>query len=129
MNSKCRLNFKNYLHQLNLVLDFEIKKKKNSIYKFIKFFDFKKFNFKFLKKAYPKLFKNDFETLYKNLATQESYSFKCLEIIKRICPNQNDDEFDVSKNNENVEKNSKKLNKKKEKKKLNLLLNCLMKEK
>ena len=36
---------------------------------------------------------------------------------KRICPNQNDDEFEVSKNKENIEENSTKLNKKKRKKK------------
>ena len=93
----------------------------------LNFFDYKKLNFKLLKKNYPKLFKKDLETLYKNLASQENYSFKCLEIIKRICPNQNDDEFEVSKNNENIEENSTKLNKKKEKKKNNRLLNYLMK--
>ena len=114
----CRLNFKNYFHQLNLVLDFEIKKEEEILFtSLLNFFDCKKFNFKLLKKNYPKLFKNDLETLYKNLASQESYSFNCLEIIKRICPNQNDDEFEVSKNKENIEENSTKLNKKKERKK------------
>ena len=114
----CRLNFKNYFHQLNLVLDFEIKKEEEILFtSLLNFFDCKKFNFKLLKKNYPKLFKNDLETLYKNLASQESYSFNCLEIIKRICPNQNDDEFEVSKNKENIEENSTKLNKKKEREK------------
>ena len=114
----CRLNFKNYFDQLNLVLDFEIKKEEEILFtSLLNFFDCKKFNFKLLKKNYPKLFKNDLETLCKNLDSQEIYSFKCLEIIKRICPNQNDDEFEVSKNNENIEENSTKLNKKKEKKK------------
>ena len=112
------MNFKNYFDQLNLVLDFEIKKEEEILFtSLLNFFDCKKFNFKLLKKNYPKLFKNDLETLCKNLDSQEIYSFKCLEIIKRICPNQNDDEFEVSKNNENIEENSTKLNKKKEKKK------------
>ena len=61
----------------------------------LNFFDYKKLNFKLLKN-YPKLLKG-LRNSYKNLASQENYSFKCLEIIKRICPNQNDDEFEVSK--------------------------------
>ena len=61
----CRSNFKNYFHQLNLVLDFEIKKEEEILFtSLLNFFDCKKFNFKLLKKNYPKLFKNDLETLY-----------------------------------------------------------------
>ena len=113
----CRINFKSYLHQLNLVFDFDIKKEEKILFtNLLNFFDSKKINFNLLKKNYPKLFKNDLKTLLNNLINQENFSNECLEIIKRICSTQNNEESTFTKNKENIEENSQKLNKKKNKK-------------
>ena len=113
----CRLNFKNYFTQLDLIFDFKLEKNDELFFKnLLLFFDSSGTKFEPLKKIYPKISKGDFDQLFQNILDQKKFSKKCIEIIKKFFSDEKENHINSTQNLENTETNQQKTQPKKEEK-------------
>ena len=111
----CKINMRKYFDKLDLLFGYDVEKKEIILFKsLVDSFENKNSNKNLLKKYYPKLLESDFENIKKKINDQAKFSKECIQLIKKLISNKNEEDYsstnkieDLSSENQKIERQKK----------------------